>query len=80
MEFDQRDVKQKGIRGTVLAVGIVAAIGLASYYAIYKPLFLEPEKYRKIQRETRKDIDQSKIQPGDMKVWSNPYEVKEQKD
>lgn len=76
MLFDQRDQDpwgRKGVRGSHLVFAIFAALGVSVYYAIYKPLFKEPEKYRRIQHEFRKDIDQTKIQPGDMKVWSNPY-------
>lgn len=74
MEFDQRDhLRFKSIKGSVFVGTILTGLGLATYFAIIKPLFIEPEKYKAIQEVTRKGIDQSKIQPGDMKVWTNPY-------
>lgn len=55
--------------------GIVGIIGLAVYPAIIAPM-RNPEPWKKISNEVRKSsgIDQSKIQPGDMKVWSDPFD------
>lgn len=47
MEFDQRDLEpaRKGIRGIYAVMGLVGLTGLAVYFAVYKPLFVDIEKY-----------------------------------
>ena len=52
IEFDQRDAvrRSRGVPGPVFAGTIVVGIGVAVYYAIVKPLYLEPEKYSKLNK------------------------------
>ncbi|GAB6027133.1 hypothetical protein CHUAL_013895 [Chamberlinius hualienensis] len=65
-------IKLVGWRYGVFVGSIVGAIGLATYPIIIYPM-LNVEKYKKIQAETRGHIKQEDIQPGDMKVWSDPF-------
>jgi len=53
----------------------VGAIGLAAYPVIIDPM-INPEKWKKIQEETRAHIRQEDIQPGNMKVWTDPFDRK----
>ncbi|KAE8744029.1 hypothetical protein FOCC_FOCC009313, partial [Frankliniella occidentalis] len=57
----------------LVTVGIVAALGLASYGVIIYPM-QHAEEYRKVQESWRADIDRDKIQPGGMRVWSDPFQ------
>ncbi|RUS82461.1 hypothetical protein EGW08_009767 [Elysia chlorotica] len=59
---------------SVLAIGtVVGGILVAAYPVIVAP-FLNPEPWKEIQRTGRKGIEQDKIQPGGMKVWSDPFD------
>lgn len=55
--------------------GIVGFISAALYPIIIYPM-LNSSEYRKIQAINRKGINQDEIQPGNMKVWSDPFERK----
>ncbi|XP_013791620.1 small integral membrane protein 20-like [Limulus polyphemus] len=55
--------------------GIAGLIGLALYPIIVYPYF-HVEEYKDIQKKTREGINQEAIQPGGMKVWTNPFEGK----
>lgn len=59
--------------------GLVALVGAACYAAIVYPMNHAAE-YRRIQEETRKNIDREQIQPGGMRIWSDPFKerVKEE--
>lgn len=60
----------------VAFVGVfVGAVGLTIYPVIISPM-MNPEEYKKIQRITRAGIKQEDIQPGNMKVWSDPFDRK----
>jgi len=52
--------------------GLVGAICLTIYPIIISPM-MDPEPYKKAQRETRRGIIQEEIQPGNMKVWTDPF-------
>jgi len=52
------------------------AFTLAALYPVVVYPKLHPEVYKEIQKETRKDIKQEDIQPGNMKVWSDPFSKK----
>ncbi|KAK3741042.1 hypothetical protein RRG08_005732 [Elysia crispata] len=59
---------------SILAIGtVVGGILIASYPIIVAPI-INPEPWKEIQRSGRKGIDQEKIQPGGMKVWSDPFD------
>jgi len=65
----------KGWRYGIFIGGIVGAIGAAIYPVIISP-YLFPEKWKKQSKEIREvyDIKQEDIQPGGMKVWSDPFD------
>ncbi|KAL1506522.1 hypothetical protein ABEB36_005870 [Hypothenemus hampei] len=65
-----------GWRYAALIGGMVGAIGLAVYPIIIDPI-RNPDKYKKIQEQTRKNIKQEDIQPGNMKVWTDPFDRRE---
>jgi len=65
----------KGWKFGAMVTGIIGAIGIAIYPIIISPM-IDPEPYRIKQRSNRQGIDQSSIQPGNMKVWSDPFDRK----
>ncbi|XP_023029925.2 small integral membrane protein 20 [Leptinotarsa decemlineata] len=65
----------RGWRYAALIGGLVASIGLTIYPIIIHPM-MNPEKYKKIQAHTRANINQEDIQPGNMKVWTDPFDRK----
>uniref|UniRef100_A0A131XAB2 Uncharacterized protein n=1 Tax=Hyalomma excavatum TaxID=257692 RepID=A0A131XAB2_9ACAR len=66
---------RRGIHAGVLLAGIATAVLVALYpIAIHPYLFVQD--YKEIQKRTRKDIDQESVQPGGMKVWSDPFKRK----
>ena len=54
---------------------VVGVVGLVSYPIIIDPM-VNSEKYKKIQQINRAGVNQAEIQPGNMKVWSDPFERK----
>ncbi|CAH0558947.1 unnamed protein product [Brassicogethes aeneus] len=64
-----------GWRYAGLIGGLIGAIGLAIYPIIIDPM-LNVEKYKRIQEQTRAHIKQEDIQPGNMKVWTDPFDRK----
>jgi len=64
-----------GWRYAALWGGLVTAIGLAIYPVVVSP-FMNPEEWRQISKETRDKhgIKQEDIQPGNMKVWTDPFD------
>ncbi|XP_078481590.1 small integral membrane protein 20-like [Ciona intestinalis] len=75
--FDQ--VKRPLFRNGRVAIAFIVSVGVALYPIYVFPLY-HVEKYQKIQDDTRKEIDQKKVQPGGMRVWSNPFEPKSSRD
>jgi phosphotransferase system glucose/maltose/N-acetylglucosamine-specific IIC component len=67
--------KLVGWRFGVFIGSIVGAITLAIYPIGIHP-YLHPEKWQDIQKQTREGIRQEDIQPGGMKVWSDPFDRK----
>lgn len=67
--------KQKTYHFAVMAGGMIAAVAAASYPVIIEPMN-NPEPWRKASREFREkyDIKQENIQPGGMKVWTDPFD------
>ncbi|KFP88957.1 PREDICTED: small integral membrane protein 20 [Acanthisitta chloris] len=57
-------------------VGIFGAfvfvVGVAFYPIYFRPLML-PEEYKREQSINRAGIVQEDIQPGGLKVWSDPF-------
>ncbi|ODM99525.1 Small integral membrane protein 20 [Orchesella cincta] len=64
--------------GAFVAV-LVGAVGLTIYPIIISPM-INPEPYKRAQRHTRQGIKQEEIQPGNMKVWSDPFGRKKKED
>ncbi len=64
-----------GWRYGVVVGGLVGAIGLAIYPIIIAP-YRNPGPYRQMANEARasKNIRQEDIQPGNMKVWTDPFD------
>ncbi|KAK3887435.1 hypothetical protein Pcinc_008438 [Petrolisthes cinctipes] len=67
----------KGWRYAAFLGGFVGFIGAAIYPIIIYPM-MNPEVYKKAQAENRKGINQEDIQPGNMKVWTDPFGRKQQ--
>ncbi|XP_011565013.1 small integral membrane protein 20 [Plutella xylostella] len=63
----------RGWRYTAFITGFVGFIGLALYPIAISPM-IDSSDYKKIQKETRKNINKDAIQPGNMKVWSDPFD------
>ncbi|XP_013195499.1 small integral membrane protein 20 [Amyelois transitella] len=65
----------KNGRFIALVSGLIGFIGLTMYPIAISPM-IDSSEYKKIQKELRKNIDQEKIQPGNMPVWSDPFSRK----
>lgn len=68
-----------GWKYTALVVGVVGGIALAAYPIIVDPM-INPQKWKDIQEKTRANIKQEDIQPGNMKVWSDPFDRNKKKE
>lgn len=53
----------------------VGFLGIAIYPVIISPM-INSEEYKKMQKVNRRGIKQEEIQPGNMKVWSDPFDRK----
>ncbi|EFX89256.1 hypothetical protein DAPPUDRAFT_126724 [Daphnia pulex] len=62
----------KGWKYAAMVGTVVGAIGLAIYPIIVSPM-MNPEPYKKQQAVNRSGIKQEEVQPGNMKVWSDPF-------
>ncbi|KAF4522503.1 hypothetical protein B566_EDAN002588 [Ephemera danica] len=67
----------KGWKYAVFLGTIVGGIGLTLYPIAIHPM-LNSSEYKKIQQITRQGIKQEEIQPGNMKVWSDPFDRKKE--
>ncbi|XP_060523680.1 small integral membrane protein 20 [Cylas formicarius] len=65
----------EGWRYGVFITMLVGAIGLTCYPIIIDPM-VNTKKWKKIQDHTRKNINQEDVQPGNMKVWTDPFDRK----
>ncbi|XP_038218857.1 small integral membrane protein 20 [Zerene cesonia] len=68
-------VFNKRWRFATLIGGLVGLIGLTLYPIAVSPM-MDSSKYKEIQKVTRKNIKQEEIQPGNMKVWTDPFDRK----
>ncbi|XP_071951892.1 small integral membrane protein 20-like [Antedon mediterranea] len=59
-------------RNGLIIAGFIGFIGVALYPIIVQPYF-DPKPWQHTQNEARKDIKQEDIQPGGMRVWSDPF-------
>ncbi|GJQ74065.1 hypothetical protein Trydic_g18987 [Trypoxylus dichotomus] len=64
-----------GWRYGILIGGLVGIIGLAVYPVVIYPM-LHIDEYKEIQKQNRRGIRQEDIQPGNMKVWTDPFDRK----
>ena len=62
-----------GWRYAAFVGSFVGAVGLVMYAVAVYP-YLHIEDYQNAQKQNRRGIDQEKIQPGNMKVWSDPFD------
>ncbi|XP_053959035.1 small integral membrane protein 20 [Anastrepha obliqua] len=62
----------RGWRYVAFISCIVGGVGAALYPIIVEPM-INVEKYKELQKHTRAGIKQEDIQPGNMKVWSDPF-------
>nr|CAH0111448.1 unnamed protein product [Daphnia galeata] len=65
-------VMLKGWKFVAMVGSVVGVIGLAIYPIIVSPM-VNPEPYKRQQAVNRSGVKQEEIQPGNMKVWSDPF-------
>ncbi|XP_026318142.1 small integral membrane protein 20 [Hyposmocoma kahamanoa] len=65
----------KGWRYATFIGGFVGFIGLTMYPIAISPM-LDASQYKQIQKVTRRNLNPEQIQPGNMKVWSDPFDRK----
>lgn len=63
------------LKSVLVIGGVVSAIGFALFPIIVHPK-LHPEVWNEMQKETRKGIVQANVQPGNMKIWTDPFDKK----
>ncbi|XP_077984917.1 small integral membrane protein 20-like isoform X2 [Glandiceps talaboti] len=63
------------LKNVWVIAGLLAFLGGSLFPIIVSPM-MNPKKWQDLQKETRKGIKQEEIQPGGMKVWSDPFERK----
>ncbi|KAI2802308.1 hypothetical protein RDWZM_010274 [Blomia tropicalis] len=63
---------KQGYKGLFLGIGVVTAI-LGALYPIAVYPYFHIKDYQQAQRVNRADIDREKVQPGNMRVWSDPF-------
>nr|QBX89073.1 phoenixin [Nephrops norvegicus] len=62
----------RGWRYGLFVGGLVGFISAALYPIVIYPM-MNVDNYKNIQAVTRKGINQEDVQPGNMKVWSDPF-------
>ncbi|XP_017461451.1 PREDICTED: small integral membrane protein 20 [Rhagoletis zephyria] len=62
----------RGWRYAAFISCIIGGIGIALYPIVVEPM-MNVERYKDLQKRTRRGIKQEDIQPGNMKVWSDPF-------
>ncbi|KAJ6646291.1 Small integral membrane protein 20 [Pseudolycoriella hygida] len=67
----------KGWRYVAFIGTIVGGIAATIYPIIIAPM-IDPTYYQNIQKQTRAGIKQELIQPGNMKVWTDPFDRKKE--
>ncbi|GIX73426.1 uncharacterized protein CDAR_577291 [Caerostris darwini] len=68
-------VKLKGLRAFAFFGSIAGFIGAAIYSVVIYP-YIHIDEYKEIQKINRTGINQESIQPGGMKVWTDPFDRK----
>ncbi|XP_035208737.1 small integral membrane protein 20-like [Stegodyphus dumicola] len=72
-EYIMGSIRLKGVRAFAFYGGIVGFIGAALYPIVIYPYF-HVDEYKEVQKINRAGIDQEAIQPGGMKVWTDPFD------
>ncbi|BFZ24426.1 hypothetical protein BsWGS_27466 [Bradybaena similaris] len=62
-------------KSSLVVCAIIGGLAAATYPIIIAP-YLNPKPWKEIQRIGREGIDREKIQPGGMKVWTDPFNSK----
>jgi len=62
--------------GRLGVYGIFIGFMSVVMYPIMIGPMINSDHYKKIQEKTRAGIDQSKVQPGNMNVWTDPFDRK----
>lgn len=65
----------RGWKYGVFIGGIVGFISAALYPVVVYPM-MHVDEYKKAQAINRQGINQEEIQPGNMKVWTDPFQRK----
>ncbi|XP_034836506.1 small integral membrane protein 20 [Maniola hyperantus] len=65
----------KNARYIVFLGSFVGLLGLTLYPIAISPM-MDSSEYKKAQKINRRNIKQEDIQPGNMKVWSDPFDRK----
>lgn len=65
----------RGWKYGVFIGGIVGFISAALYPIVVYPM-MHVDEYKKAQAINRQGINQEEIQPGNMKVWTDPFQRK----
>uniref|UniRef100_A0A1L8DV03 Putative conserved protein with signal anchor n=1 Tax=Nyssomyia neivai TaxID=330878 RepID=A0A1L8DV03_9DIPT len=60
-------------RFNFLLYGFIGVVSLALYPILVDPM-INTKKYQRIQDRNRAGVKQEEIQPGNMKVWSDPFD------
>lgn len=60
-------------RGVLIPLAVVGAIVTALYPIAIHP-YLHIEQYQKSQKVNRSGVNRQAVQPGGMRVWSDPFE------
>lgn len=65
----------KGWKFGAFVGSIVGVVCVAVYPIVVSP-YLHPEKWKQMSKDNREmhGINQEEIQPGNMKVWSDPFD------
>ncbi|XP_033743204.1 uncharacterized protein LOC117329385 [Pecten maximus] len=71
--------KMVGFKFAALVGGLFGTIGLLLYPVVIQPM-IDPTKWQEIQKEARAGFDREKIQPGEMRVWTNPMDTSSKKE
>lgn len=66
-------------RGRLYVAGLMTLTGVASYAAIIYPM-MHASEFREIQEKTRRGLDRTQIQPGGMRIWSDPFTEREKEE
>jgi len=72
LKFGLNHQRNNLVVGVLFITLTVAACGTAVVYPM-----LTIDKWKEVQKENRKGINAEEIQPGGMRVWSDPYKPRE---